>query len=156
MDINECRVETQKHIEKVRKYIRFFVDKLVTRGVLHDACKLEEPEVSIFAQYTDCLSKLTYGSEEYKENLKALGPALEHHYAKCRHHPEHFTKGVDDMTLIDIMEMLADWKAASERQHDGNLLTSIEMNSKRFNISDQLKQILINTAKLLDEEDKVV
>ena len=54
------------------------------------------------------------------------------------------------MTLIDIVEMLADWKAASERQLDGNLLTSIEYNAKRFNISDQLKQILLNTADILD------
>jgi hypothetical protein len=33
-------VETQKHIEKVRKYIRFITDKLTTRGVNHDAAKL--------------------------------------------------------------------------------------------------------------------
>ena len=40
MTIDECRVETQKHIEKVRKYIRVFTDKLTTRGVNHDATKL--------------------------------------------------------------------------------------------------------------------
>ena len=55
------------------------------------------------------------------------------------------------MNLIDIVEMIADWKAASERQKDGNLLVSIEKNAKRFHLDDQLKQILINTAKTLDE-----
>lgn len=55
------------------------------------------------------------------------------------------------MTLIDITEMLADWKASSERQKDGNLLQSIEINAKRFKIDNQLKQILLNTAKTLDE-----
>lgn len=40
------------------------------------------------------------------------------------------------MNLIDIVEMLADWKASSERQQNGNLLTSIEINAERFNISD--------------------
>lgn len=30
------------------------------------------------------------------------------------------------MNLIDIVEMFCDWKAASERQLDGNLLKSIE------------------------------
>lgn len=80
-----------------------------------------------------------------------MKPALEHHYAMYRHHPEHFQNGVNDMNLIDLVEMLADWKAASERQHNGNLLTSIELNATRFNITDQLKQILINTAKTLDE-----
>lgn len=48
--------------------------------------------------------------------------------------------------------MIADWKAASERQNNGNLIKSIEINAKRFNIDSQLKQILLNTAKLYDEE----
>lgn len=151
MTVDECRVETQKHIEKVRKYIRFFTDKLTTRGVNHDASKLESPEVEIFAEHTDCLKDLIYDSEEYKEHLANMKPALEHHYALYRHHPEHFQNGIDDMNLIDLVEMLADWKASSERQKDGNLLLSIEKNAKRFNISAQLKQILINTAKTLDE-----
>lgn len=151
MTVDECRVETQKHIEKVRKYIRFFTDKLTTRGVNHDASKLESPEVEIFAEHTDCLKDLIYDSEEYKEHLAAMKPALDHHYATYRHHPEHFQNGIDDMNLIDLVEMFADWKASSERQKDGNLLLSIEKNAKRFNISTQLKQILINTAKTLDE-----
>lgn len=151
MTLDACRVETQKHIEKVRKYIRFFTDKLTSRGVNHDATKLESPEVELFAEHTEALSSTTYGSPEYQEHLNALKPALDHHYATYRHHPEHFANGINDMNLIDIVEMLADWKAASERQHNGNLLTSIEQNATRFKMTDQLKQILLNTAKTLDE-----
>jgi len=44
-----------------------------------------------------------------------MKPALEHHYALYRHHPEHFQNGIDDMNLIDLVEMFADWKASSER-----------------------------------------
>lgn len=154
MTIDECRVETQKHIEKVRKYLRFFTDKLTTRGVNHDASKLESPEVELFAEHTESLSETVYDSDEYKEHLAALKPALDHHYAQYRHHPEHFPNGIEGMNLIDIMEMFADWKASSERNKNGNLLTSIELNAKRFNISDQLKQILLNTAKTLDEVDE--
>lgn len=151
MTLDECRVETQKHIEKVRKYIRFFTDKLTSRGVNHDAAKLESPEVELFAEYTPKLATTEYNSEEYKQCLAGLKPALDHHYATYRHHPEHFANGVNDMNLIDLVEMLADWKAASERQHNGNLLTSIEINASRFKMTDQLKQILLNTAKTLDE-----
>jgi len=153
MTIFECRYETQKHIEKVRKYIRFITDKLTTRGVNHDAVKLDTPEVEVFAEYTDILKNLEYNSPEYKENLSKLSVALDHHYANCRHHPEHFQNGINDMNLVDIVEMLCDWKAASERQHNGNLLTSIEQNANRFKMTDQLKQILLNTAKLLDEAE---
>ena len=153
MTIAECQVNTMKHIESVRKYIRLFVDKLTTRGVEHDRLKLESPEVEIFTEYTPKLASSTYGSEEYNDFLKEMNVALQHHYANYRHHPEHFNKGINDMNLIDIVEMLCDWKAASLRQHDGNLLKSIELNANRFGYDDQLKQIFINTAKMFDEQD---
>lgn len=151
MTNSECQVETIKHIEQVRKYIRIFTDSLSNRGVTHDASKLESPELEVFTECTPKLASLTYGSEEYDASLKELQVALEHHYASNRHHPEHFPKGIEDMTLIDIVEMLCDWKAASLRQHDGNLLKSIEINAQRFGYDDQLKKIFLNTAKLLDE-----
>lgn len=147
----ECKVETIKHIERVRHYLRIITDKLTSRGITHDKTKLESPEVELFTEFTPRLAELRYGSEEYKESLAGLKPALDHHYAHSRHHPEHFSKGINDMNLVDIMEMLCDWKAAGERQRDGNLLKSIELNAQRFGYDDQLKQIFINTAKMLDE-----
>ena len=153
MSIAECQVETQKHIERVRHYIRFVTDRLTLRGVKHDAIKLESPEIELFALHTKHLSNTVYNSEEYKMHLAALKPALDHHYANSRHHPEHFPKGINDMNLVDILEMICDWKASSERQKDGNLLKSIEMNASRFGYDDQVKQIFINTAKLFDEHD---
>lgn len=152
MTIAECQVETQKHIELVRKFIRLFTDKLTTRGVDHDRLKLKSPEVEIFTEFTPKLAETTYGSDEYKEFLEQMKPALEHHYANYRHHPEHFVDGVNDMNLIDLVEMICDWKASTLRHNDGNLLKSIEINAQRFGMSEQLTQILINTAKLFDEQ----
>jgi len=152
MTLDECRVITQAHIEKVRKYIRFFTDKLTTRGEMHDASKMVSPEIELFAEHTENLSKIEYGSEEYKRELEELKPALDHHYSHNRHHPQYHKDGVSGMNLLDIMEMLCDWKASSERQKNGNLLKSIEINAERFNIDKQLMQILINTAQLLEEQ----
>lgn len=153
MSIAECQVATQKHIERVRQIIRFITDRLTLRGVNHDKTKLESPEVEIFAKFTPKLGDVKYGSEEYQEYLNAMKPALDHHYANSRHHPEHFANGINDMTLVDIIEMISDWKASSERQKDGNLLKSIEQNAQRFGYCDQLKQILINTARMMDEQE---
>ena len=153
MTIAECQVETQKHIENVRKYIRFMIDKIDMRGVKHDASKLESPEVEIFAEYTPKLNNTTFGSEEYYKNLESMKPALDHHYASNRHHPEHFVHGINDMTLIDIIEMFCDWKASTLRHNDGNLLKSIDTNAERFNMDGQLRQILINTARMIDEHE---
>jgi len=44
-----------------------------------------------------------------------MKPAIEHHYKNNRHHPEHFNNGIDEMNLVDLIELLCDWKAASER-----------------------------------------
>ena len=86
-----------------------------------------------------------YGSDEYKEFLAGMKPALDHHYAENRHHPEHFENGIDGMDLFDLVEMLFDWKEATERHNNGDILKSLDINEKRFNISPQLKQILANT-----------
>ena len=48
--------------------------------------------------------------------------------------------------------MICDWKAATLRHNDGNLLKSIETNARRFGYDEQLKQIFINTAKMFDEQ----
>ena len=153
LTIAECQVETQKHIEAVRKYIRFMIDKIDMRGVKHDASKLESPEVDVFAEHTPKLNNTTFGSEEYYQNLEHMKSALDHHYASNRHHPEHFINGINDMTLIDILEMFCDWKASTLRHNDGNLLKSIEINAERFNMDGQLKQILLNTARMIDEHE---
>ncbi len=152
MTIAECQVETIKHIEKVREVIRVFVSKLITRAVDHDKLKLESPEVEIFAEYTPKLANTTYGSKEYMQFLEEMKPALQHHYANYRHHPEHFEKGINDMNLVDLIEMFCDWKASSMRHNDGNLLKSIDVNATRFDMASQLKQIFINTAKMYDEQ----
>lgn len=142
---------TFKHIERVRNLINFVAQELLKRGELHDQSKLGHPEVKLFAEFTPKLAGSTFGSEEYNSFKKAMAPALEHHYANNRHHPEHYKNGIVDMNLIDLVEMLIDWKAASERHDNGNLLKSIEINSKRFDISPQLTKILENTADLLDQ-----
>ena len=73
--------------------------------------------------------------------------ALDHHYANNSHHPEHYKNGIMGMDLIDLIEMICDWKAATERNANGDIMKSIEINQKRFNYSDELKQILINTVE---------
>lgn len=58
--------------------------------------------------------------------------------------------GVAGMSLLDLIEMLCDWKAATERHNDGSIARSLKINRERFNISDQLQSILENTARELN------
>ena len=153
MTLEECKLATIEHINTVRKYIRLFTDKLTNRAENHDASKLTDAELPYFAEHTDRLSEIEYGSEEYKAELEALKPALDHHYAENAHHPEHWPNGITDMTLWDVVEMFCDWKASTKRQRAGNILKSIDLNAERFNIEPQLKQILINTARMMDDHE---
>jgi hypothetical protein len=143
--------ETMRHIEQVRNLLNLFAGELLHRGEAHDQSKMRTPEVEGFTEYTKKLATCTYGSPEYEGYLKALGEALTHHYAKNRHHPEHFKEGIDGMNLIDLVEMFCDWKAATMRHHDGNLRKSITHNATRFGINPQLVKILENTADLFDK-----
>ena len=142
---------TWEHIHEVAILLNEMINHIQDRSLKHDASKLELPEVEVFTEYTPKLTKCTYGSDEYKRYLKEMKEgALDHHYAHNSHHPEHHKDGINDMTLIDIIEMLADWKAATMRHDDGDIMKSIEYNGKRFNISDQLAKILKNTVSQLN------
>jgi len=141
----DSREDTTKHIMRVRKLVRRFRNLLNVRSINHDDSKMSSPEKETFDRVTPKLKSLTYGSAEYRKTLAEMKTALEHHYANNRHHPEHFENGIDEMTLVDVVEMLCDWKAASERHDDGDIMKSIEINQERFNLSDQLANILKNT-----------
>lgn len=144
---NLALAETHKHVRSVGANLNIFIRDLLDRAEVHDASKFEEPELSSFAENTHRLGSVEYGSKEYEEMRKELAPAIENHYAKNRHHTEHWPNGINDMTLMDVLEMLCDWKASTARNKNGNIRNSIEVNSKRYKINPQLRKILENTVR---------
>lgn len=176
----DCVRDTKEHISQVREFMMIVVNQLIQRALVHDKSKLESPEVEIFTEYTPKLKNSTYGSEEYKSFLKGMGEALTHHYEHNSHHPEHYKKfvcngcfaeykgampnscavcgysqfqaepDITQMNLLDIVEMFCDWKAATMRHADGDIIKSVELNRERFKYSEDLEQIFRNTAKLFD------
>ena len=142
--------ETLEHIRRVQALVGRVMYKLYFHALNHDKSKLSPKEKPVFDEFTPRLRGSTYGSEEYKEFLASMAPALEHHYKCNPHHPEHNEDGVDGMTLMDVVEMFCDWQAATERHADGSLQRSIEINKKRFGMSDQLARIFENTRKEMD------
>ncbi len=151
--------DTRTHIATVGSYLLSVINRLTFRIVDHDSSKLKKHEKPWFDKYTPKLAGSAYGSKQYKKFLTDMKPALSHHYGNNRHHPEfhkrtdkyilNMTSALGCMNLIDIIEMLCDWKAATERHNDGDIFKSIELNQKRFGYSDEMKSILLNTAKYL-------
>lgn len=176
----DSRPDTFEHIAQVRRFLYRAIDELSERAKIHDQSKLESPEKEIFDAVTPKLKGMTYGSDEYKASLAEMKPALDHHYANNRHHPEFHERlvcngcfkywpadyagccdvcgygqfqresDIGAMNLVDLLEMLCDWKAATLRHADGDILRSIEINQKRFKYGDELKRILLNTLPLIE------
>jgi len=143
----ETIAETQAHIDSVAALLENFATAIRLRAANHDASKLVAPELQGFTNAKSSLKGLTYGSQDYKDALASLKPTLDHHYANNRHHPEHWANGIEDMTLVDVVEMFFDWYAATKRHADGDIMKSIDINEERFGINEQLSQIFINTVK---------
>ena len=141
--------DTLKHIRTVQAFISEVTNELQKRMIYHDMSKMSDLEKNIFGEFTANLKDSTYGSDEYKKFLSEMKVALDHHYKENKHHPEHFDKGIRGMNLIDLVEMLCDWYAASLRHDDGDIYKSIEINKNRFGYSDDLAEILKNTADFL-------
>jgi hypothetical protein len=131
------------------------IDNLRGRAASHDQSKFVEPELPYWDIGTPKLATLQYGSEEYRQSLQDLKPAIDHHYAVNDHHPEYYNDGVAGMSLMALLEMVCDWQAASERMgkkrsfEDGLL-----HNQERFGYSDELLSILRNTAKELGFDER--
>jgi hypothetical protein len=145
----DSRPDTYKHIGQVQGFLDEIIGDLQYRAAMHDRSKLQEPELSVFNEYTPKLRDSTYGSEEYKSFLEGMGEGLRHHYEVNDHHPEHFDGGIADMSLPQLTEMLCDWKAATLRHADGDLGRSIEQNAERFGYGDEIKRLLRNTAEAM-------
>ncbi len=150
----DSKKDTLEHKVLVSHFMFLIIKDLMSRIEEHDKTKMEEGEIELFDEYTPKLKDSTYGSPEYQQFLKDMKPALDHHYARYRHHPEHFPDGIDGMNLADLIEMLCDWKASSMRHQDGNILKSIELNKARFNYDSQINKIFINTVKDFFERGK--
>ena len=120
---------------------------LNVRGLEHDKSKLEDIEKETFDRVTPKLKGLTYGSPEFDRCKSEMGPALDHHYASNKHHPEHFENGMLGMTLVDLIECFCDWAASTERHGDGDIHKSIEINKKRFAYDEVLACVMHNTAR---------
>jgi hypothetical protein len=143
----DSRADTLKHSQRVGELMMQVITEALARSTRHDRSKTEPPELAVFDEVTPKLAGLEYGSEAYRTTLREMGDGLAHHYAANRHHPEHFADGVGGMTLVDLIEMLADWKAATERNQNGHLAASLPINRDRFGIEPQLDAILWNTAE---------
>ena len=142
-------LEWLSHSSKVSELLTQISKDLDQRGCVHDRSKLQAIEFEAFVKTRPKFKKANYGSKEYKECCEQIKLALEHHYKHNRHHPEFHEDGFEGMNLLDILEMLADWKAANERNPDLPFKESLTISFKKYNIPENMQKHIKATAEYL-------
>jgi hypothetical protein len=126
----------KNHITLIQCHLFTIIRELQRRAIGHDLSKFQEDEFSGFVQINKIAREYPYGSDEYKASLKEVD-AVELHYSRNDHHPEYFSDGISDMNLFQLIEMVADWKAASEAYGQTSFGESLRKQRKRFNINEK-------------------
>jgi len=113
----EFKVLTQvlAHRAHVAARLEQIITRLRERATLHDLTKLQPEEFDIFTETHEEFARAPFGTEAYRRVEEKGRKAVNHHYRHNRHHVKHHPNGWEDMNLIDLLELLADWKAASRR-----------------------------------------
>jgi hypothetical protein len=138
----DCTDDVLEHRKRVSFWIHWIIEVLEYRAEHHDESKLESPEKEIFDEFTPKLKEFAFGSDEYRAALANMGEALNHHYQNNPHHPEYFKRGINGMSIWDVVEMLADWMAATSVK---NQFMNLDLLQERFAISPQLRNIIANS-----------
>ena len=131
-------------------YTLKFCKRLLGKALRHDNSKFSKVEAAIIAPGLKLFRNLSYGTIDYKEARFSVRTALDAHYQKNTHHPEHFMRYDHEhhMGILDRIEMVIDWAAASRK--DVGVFKSIGLNQDRYGYGDQQKQEYVDIAKAVE------
>jgi hypothetical protein len=127
-----------QHKRWVAEYMQIVANELFRRAVIHDNSKFSSEEFEAYEEAFPGLQKYAYGTDEFRAELRKIEPAIEHHY-KANH-----LNGIADMDLIQVIEMVCDWLAASKRSQK-DICQGLEINQRRFGIEQQVINLISHT-----------
>lgn len=128
------------HQRAVQILLLRLAHRLEQRALMHDHSRLCRDELEGFSKIRHIPFQRDMASPEYQASLRREVVGL--HWSRNRHHPEFYPGGYPDMTLLDIIEMAADWRAAGytykDQDFEGNLVKLFE----RFEIGPAGQQMV--------------
>lgn len=151
---------TKEHIERVRKCLAAMASatehtsELLERARQHDASKYCPEERIPYVWLTE-FHRCRQNGEPFAypdgmENQVRL--AIEHHVTTNRHHPE-FHADPNDMTDVDLIEMVCDWTAMSQEfDQDGgsSIGWADKIIGQRLMLNDNRRNFVYRMIELLD------
>lgn len=118
---------TREHIERVQQCLRLMAavteygSELEERARLHDASKFGPEERIPYIWLTE-FHRCRRAEEpfEYPAGMaERVRAAIHHHETHNRHHPE-FHTDPNDMTDVELIEMVCDWTAMAQEYQQGS------------------------------------
>lgn len=141
-----------RHREVVADFLHNFSDYFRARAREHDQTKLRFDEFEGFARINKVARNHAFGTPEYDasmEEAKKPGGCIHLHFSRNAHHPE-FHDSEKDMGLLDLMEMVMDWKAASMTYGTNTLAESLPIQLERHDFDPWQVRVIHEMVKLLD------
>lgn len=135
--------------------------RLMGRAIVHDWSKFTLTEMKHVIPH---LPGPGVGFQDlaYQEYLAKAQVAIDHHLKHNSHHPHHFPEtyistdppqrlgGYRDMSMLDLIEMVVDWRASARRKiGGGNLQQSFVYCQQLYQIDEQTMKFLKTLAPLL-------
>lgn len=122
---------------------------LLQRANIHDNSKLVGPELELLSSIygnKDAFIDPTVVLSDYEKLI------IEKHWENNRHHPEHF-KNLENMSELDIIEMVCDWYARS-LQFKTDFLNFVKTRQEtRFHFPEDIFVKIWHYCEILNKED---
>ncbi len=155
---------TREHIDLVRRNLAAlaslpdYPQAMLDRGEIHDESKFIPPERTPYIWLTEFHRRRQKGEAfTYPDGVEAqVKAAIHHHVTTNRHHPE-FHTSPDDMSDIDLIEMVCDWTAIAQELGD-NRSSARQWadrtigNREHFNFGEAKKQFIYRVIDDLDRQ----
>jgi len=156
---------TKSHIDKVKKNLQKIAvnsihrEELLKRGENHDASKWSPEEMPLYLWLTEFYRCKNNNIDfSYPEGVEEkVDKASDHHKKNNKHHPEAH-ESIDDMSEVDIIEMVCDWTAMAQElgEENGSARSWADKNvGTKWKFNDVQEKLIYDTIEALEFWDSV-
>ena len=141
-----------RHKNNIKANLGSLSAELLKRAELHDQSKLSPDELPGFIEIHNIAREHPIGSKEYEAAMRSA-TCIQEHFSNNSHHPE-YHNCVSDMGLLDIIEMVLDWKAAADTYGMKTLRESLDYQLSRHGFTDEQWWLINQIVRWVDPNDE--